>query len=167
MLKPVHINTFFLELIVSLSLYSSKKWKYSMEKFKLVLIYQNATIDLTQFGATIWAKHNTHWEWNKLLNIMTLVWRTGKSLRKRLTMSLSQKNATNVSMHLLGQTFWGCIWKRTVHNAQFVQYLYLATEQAGTYLKSGPVWHHLTYINPTLFSCEIDIENSILVSFKL
>ena len=27
----------------------------------------------------------------------------------------------------------------TVHNAQFVQYLYLATEQAGTYLKSGPV----------------------------
>ena len=54
-----------------------------------------------------------------------------------------------------------------VHNAQFVQYLYLATEQAGTYLKSGPVCHHLTYINPTLFSCEIDIENSILVSFKL
>ena len=54
-----------------------------------------------------------------------------------------------------------------LHNAQFVQYLYLATEQAGTYLKSGPVWHHLTYINPTLFSCEIDIENSILVSFKL
>ena len=54
-----------------------------------------------------------------------------------------------------------------VHNAQFVQYLYLATEQAGTYLKSDPVCHHLTYINPTLFSCEIDIENSILVSFKL
>ena len=26
-----------------------------------------------------------------------------------------------------------------VHNAQFVQYLYLTTEQAGTYLKSGPV----------------------------
>ena len=54
-----------------------------------------------------------------------------------------------------------------LHNVQFVQYLYLATEQAGTYLKSGPVWHHLTYINPTLFSCEINIENSILVSFKL
>ena len=55
----------------------------------------------------------------------------------------------------------------TLHNAQFVQYLYLATEQAGTYLKSDLVCHHLTYINPTLFSCEIDIENSILVSFKL
>ena len=26
-----------------------------------------------------------------------------------------------------------------VHNAHIVQYLYLATEQAGTYLKSGPV----------------------------
>ena len=54
-----------------------------------------------------------------------------------------------------------------LHNAHIVQYLYLATEQAGTYLKSGPVCHHLTYINPTLFSCEINIENLILVSFKL
>ena len=50
----------------------------------------------------------------------------------------------------------------TLHNAHIVQYLYLATEQAGTYLKSDPVCHHLTYINPTLFSCEINIENSIL-----
>ena len=57
--------------------------------------------------------------------------------------------------------------RNTLHNAHIVQYLYLATELAWTYLKCDLMCHHLTYINPTLFSCEINIENSILVSFKL
>ena len=54
-----------------------------------------------------------------------------------------------------------------VHNAHIVQYVYIATEQGGTYLQSPSVWHYSTYINPTLFGCEINIENSISVNFKL
>ena len=55
----------------------------------------------------------------------------------------------------------------TLHNVQIVQYLLLSTEQAGTYLQSSLVWHHLTYINPSLFDRKQNIENSIFVSFKL
>ena len=54
-----------------------------------------------------------------------------------------------------------------MHNVHILHFLYLATEQAGTFLQSPLVWHHLTYINPRLFSCKINIENIILVSFKL
>ena len=43
----------------------------------------------------------------------------------------------------------------------------LSTEQAGTYLQSSLVWHQLTYINPSLFDCKQDMENSIFVSSKL
>ena len=57
--------------------------------------------------------------------------------------------------------------KWTMHNVQMVQYLLLSTEQAGTYLQSSLVWHHLTYINPSLFDCKQNMENSIFVSFKL
>ena len=54
-----------------------------------------------------------------------------------------------------------------VHNVHIVQYLLLSTEQAGTYLQSSFVWHHLTYINSSLFDRKQNIENSIFVSFKL
>ena len=54
-----------------------------------------------------------------------------------------------------------------VHNVQIVQYLLLSTEQAGTYLQSSLVWHQLTYVNPSLFDCKQNMENSIFVSFKL
>ena len=49
-------------------------------------------------------------------------------------------------------------WVLALHNAHIVEYLYLATEQAGTYLQSPLVLHHLTYIDPTLFGCEIYID---------
>ena len=39
-----------------------------------------------------------------------------------------------------------------LHNVHIVQYLLLLTEKAGTYLQSSLVWHHLTYINPSLFA---------------
>ena len=77
-------------------------------------------IDLTQFGVTIWAKHNTHWQWNKLLKIMTLVWgmQMWKSWGKIMTMSLIQTHATNVTKHPQTQVIWGDIWKRTVEKSQ-------------------------------------------------
>ena len=55
----------------------------------------------------------------------------------------------------------------TLHNVQIVQYLFLATQQAGTYLQSSQVWHHLTYIHPSELGCEENREKSIFVSFKL
>ena len=39
-----------------------------MEKLK-----QNSIVDLTQFGTNNWEKHNTFWQGNKVLEIMTLV----------------------------------------------------------------------------------------------
>ena len=33
----------------------------------------NVNDKFTQFQATIWAKHNTQWQWSKILKIMTLV----------------------------------------------------------------------------------------------
>ena len=41
-----------------------------------------------------------------------------------------------------------------VHNALFVQYLLLATEQVGSYFKSCVLVYHLTYIYPNSFGCE-------------
>ena len=45
-----------------------------MLKITLVIIDQESIIHLTQFKVIIWAKHNTHWQWKKLLKIMALVW---------------------------------------------------------------------------------------------
>ena len=52
-------------------------------------------------------------------------------------------------------------------NAHIVQYLFLATEQAGTYLKIPLLWHHLTYIYPSSFGSEENIFMNIFVSLKL
>ena len=43
-----------------------------------------------------------------------------------------------------------------VHNVLFGQYVYLATEQAETYLKICVLIYHLTYICPSLFDCEVN-----------
>ena len=57
-------------------------------------------------------------QWNKLVKMMTLVWRVRKSWRKRLTMPISRTNATNATLSLLGQVIWGGIWKRTAEKNQ-------------------------------------------------
>ena len=45
-----------------------------MEKKTFVIIGdQKSMIDLTQFEATIWPKHNTQWQWSKIMKIITLV----------------------------------------------------------------------------------------------
>ena len=41
-----------------------------------------------------------------------------------------------------------------LHNALFVQYIYLATEQAQTYRKSCSLMYLVTYICPSAFDCE-------------
>ena len=47
--------------------------------------------------------------------------------------------------------FWAsCII--TLHNVLFGQYVYLATEQAETYLKTCVLVYHLTYICPSLLA---------------
>ena len=61
---------------------------------------QKSMMNLTQFEATIWAKHNTQWRSNKW-EILRM--KMKKSQRKRLTMSLNQTNATNVAMPLFGE----------------------------------------------------------------
>ena len=43
-----------------------------------------------------------------------------------------------------------------MHNVLFGQYVYLATEQAETYLKICVLIYHLTYICPSLFDCEVN-----------
>ena len=53
-----------------------------------------------------------------------------------------------------------------LHNVLFGQYVYLATEQAETYLKICVLIYHLTYICPSLFDCEVNIF-LIFVIFKL
>ena len=50
----------------------------------------------------------------------------------------------------------------TLHNVLFVQYVYLATEQAETYLKNSVLIYHLIYICPSLFDCEVNIFFSFL-----
>ena len=51
--------------------------------------------------------------------------------------------------------FWAsCII--TLHNVLFGQYVYLATEQAETYLKICVLIYHLTYICPSLFDCKVN-----------
>ena len=42
---------------------AAKKWKYAMANFTLT--DQKSIINLTQFEAIIWAKHNTKWQSNK------------------------------------------------------------------------------------------------------
>ena len=42
----------------------------------------------------------------------------------------------------------------TLHNVLFVQYIYLATEQAQTYRKSCSLIYLVTYICPSAFDCE-------------
>ena len=74
-------------------------------------------IILTQFETTFWVKHKTPWQWNKILKIMTLVWRMQmwKSWRKMLK---SWTNVTNVTLPLLAENIWGHIWKHTVEKSQ-------------------------------------------------
>ena len=43
-----------------------------------------------------------------------------------------------------------------LHNVLFGQYVYLATEQAETYLKICVLVYHLTYICPSLFDCKVN-----------
>ena len=54
-----------------------------------------------------------------------------------------------------------------LHNALFVQYLLLATEQVGSYFKSCVLVYHLTYIYPNSFGCEQNSFVNFFVSFKL
>ena len=55
-----------------------------------------------------------------------------------------------------------------LHNVLFGQYVYLATEQAETYLKICVLIYHLTYICPSLFDCEVNtFFFFIFVIFKL
>ena len=42
----------------------------------------------------------------------------------------------------------------TLHNVLLVQYIFLTTEQAQTYLKFFVLVSHLTYVCPILFECE-------------
>ena len=55
----------------------------------------------------------------------------------------------------------------TLHNVYIGQYVYLATEQAETYLKICVLIYHLTYICPSLFDCEVNTFFFIFVIFKL
>ena len=73
---------------------------------------EKAIINLPQFEATNWPKHNR--QWTKLLKIMALVWQMQIwiFLEERLT------NATNVTLHLLRQAIWGHIWNYTVGKSQ-------------------------------------------------
>ena len=54
-----------------------------------------------------------------------------------------------------------------LHNVLFGQYVYLATEQAETYLKICVLIYHLTYICPSLFDCEVNTFLFIFVNSKL
>ena len=54
-----------------------------------------------------------------------------------------------------------------LHNVLFGQYVYLATEQAETYLKICVLIYHLTYICPSLFDCEVNTFFLIFVNSKL
>ena len=123
--------------------FTMKKWKYDLEKKTLLIIGdQKSMINFYQFETTFWAKHSTQWKWNKILKIMSLVWKMSISWTKMLknwtnvtngsmppiiksiwghiwkhTVEISQTNATNVTMHLLEQTLWGHIWKCTVEKS--------------------------------------------------
>ena len=54
-----------------------------------------------------------------------------------------------------------------VHNVYILEYLFLQTEQAGTYLKICHLLYHSKYICPILFSPKEHGEISIFVSLKL
>ena len=53
-----------------------------------------------------------------------------------------------------------------MHNVYILEYLFLRTEQAGTYLKSCHLLYHSTYICPILFSPKEHGEISIFVIFS-
>ena len=72
--------------------FKMKKWKYDLEKKTLLIIGdQKSMINFYQFETLFWAKHSTQWKWNKILKIMSLVWKMSISWRKML------KNWTNVT----------------------------------------------------------------------
>ena len=57
------------------------------------------------------------------------------------------------------------ITRTSLHNVYILEYLFIRTEQAGTYLCH--LLYHSTYICPILFSPKEDGEISIFVSLKL
>ena len=89
-------NVYFLPSKISLS------FKSESMLWIVIIGDQKSMINLIQFEATIWARHNTLWKWRKILKILTLVWvmEMWKCGRKMLAMSLSHINATNVTMQL-------------------------------------------------------------------
>ena len=54
-----------------------------------------------------------------------------------------------------------------LHNVLFVQYVFLPTEQAETYLKIYVLIYHLTYICPSLFGWKENLIFKETVTFKL
>ena len=54
-----------------------------------------------------------------------------------------------------------------MHNVYFVQYVFLPTEQAETYLKISVLIYHLTYICPSLFGWKENMIFEEIVMFKL
>ena len=123
MIHKLNINSFFLGLVVSLS-----KVKAYLGKVRLWF--------LTQSQSLIWISlkepfgQNTT-QWNKLVKIMTLIWRVRKSWWKRQTMPLSQTNAINVTLHPSMHGVWRFIWKYTAEKSQCNQCGY-ASSQAGS-----------------------------------
>ena len=97
------------------------KVKVCYGNYTIVIIGdQKSMINLIQFEATIWARHNTLWKWRKILKILTLVWmvQMWKSGRKILTMSLSHINATNAAIHLPKKVIWILILNSTMEKRQ-------------------------------------------------
>ena len=81
---------------------------------------------------------------------------------------LSKKNAITIFIRyfendtILGITIYHQTICSSLHNVLFVQYIYLATEQAQTYRKSCSLIYLLTYICPSAFDCEV---NAIFMIF--
>ena len=100
-------------------------------------------INLNQFEAIIWAKHNTHQPWSKILTMITLVWRMQmrQSWRKQLAKSLNQTNITNVNMYPLRQANWSDIWKHTMETNQ-TNAIYVTMHRVMQAIW-GHVWKHI------------------------
>ena len=72
------------------------------------------------------------------------------------------------SFHLENVTLrkiWHCTISTSCHCTMCT--LYSISQLNKPIFKVPLVWHHSTYINTRLFSCEINVEKSILVSFRL
>ena len=96
--------------------FKMKKWKYDLEKKTLLIIGdQKSMINFYQFETLFWAKHSTQWKCNKILKIMSLVWKMSISWRKMLK---NWTNVTNGSMPPIIKSIWGHIWKHTVEKSQ-------------------------------------------------